>query len=54
MHGSTTRLKHIYIHPEGVEEPNLVLSFKKADETAATKNMHELIKVFVHWFLVRA
>ena len=39
------RLKYIYIHPEGVEEPNLSLKFKKADETAISKNKHELIKV---------
>ena len=45
IHGHTTRLRYVYIHPEGMEEPNLYLTFKKSDETAATKNMHELMKV---------
>ena len=40
------RLRYVYMHPEGVEEPDLYLKFKKSDESAATKNMHELIKVY--------
>ena len=39
------RLRYVYIHPKGMEESDLYLTFKKSDETVATKNMHELFKV---------
>lgn len=39
------RLKYVYIHPGGIEDHSVTLTFKKSDETVATKNMHKLVKV---------
>ena len=39
------RFKYVYIHPGGIEDPSIILAFKKSDETVATKNMHKLLKV---------
>lgn len=45
VHELPKRLKYVYIRPGEVEDPNLILEFKKSDETVATKNMHKLVKV---------